>query len=80
MGGTAGTYTVDCGTPATIGCLYGDQVLSVSNVVSGSYRIHVRGAVGTTDCYVNDDTFAVPAQGMTLTRTLNLAKTTGTCM
>jgi hypothetical protein len=79
MGGTASTYTVNCGAPTTIGCLYSDQVLSATNLASGSYRIHVRGPVGTSDCYVNDDMFSVPALGMTLTRTLNLAKVTGTC-
>lgn len=76
--GTAGTYVVNCGTPATIGCLNADQVLSVANVASGSYRVHIRGTSGT-DCYVNNDSFNVPALGMTLTRTLNLAKTTGAC-
>ncbi len=76
--GTAGTYTVNCNTPATIGCLHADQTLTVSNVPSGVYRIHVRGR-SAPDCYVNDDTFSVPALGMTLTRTLNLAKTTVAC-
>lgn len=76
--GTAGTYTVNCATPATVGCLNADQVLSVADITSGSYRVHVRGR-SAPDCYVNDDSFAVPALGMTLTRTLNLAKTTGTC-
>ncbi|MGE0402231.1 MAG: DUF1833 family protein [Kofleriaceae bacterium] len=76
--GTAGTYTVNCSTPATIGCLDADQVLSVADMASGGYRIHIRGRSGT-DCYVNDDLLAVPALGMTLTRTLNLAKTTGAC-
>ena len=76
--GTPGTYTVNCGTPATVGCLNADQVLSVANVVSGSYRIHIRGRSGG-DCYLNNDTISVPALGMTLTRTLNMAKQTGTC-
>lgn len=76
--GVAGTYVVNCTTPATIGCLHSDQVLSVSNVASGGYRIHVRGRSGT-DCYVNDDSFSVPALGVTLTRTLNLAKTSVAC-
>jgi hypothetical protein len=76
--GTAGTYVVNCGTPATIGCLNTDQVLSVANVASGSYRVHIRGRSGS-DCYINNDTFSVPALGMTLTRTLNLAKQAGTC-
>jgi hypothetical protein len=76
--GTAGDYTVNCGTPATVGCLHADQMLTVANVASGSYRIHVRGRSGT-DCYVNDDTFSIPALGMTLTRTLNLAKTAVAC-
>ncbi|MFN0248758.1 MAG: hypothetical protein ACKV2T_17850 [Kofleriaceae bacterium] len=76
--GTAGTYVVNCATPATRACLYADQVLSVGNVASGSYRIHVRGRSGT-DCYINDDVFSVPALGMTLTRTLNLAKTAVAC-
>lgn len=76
--GIAGTYVVNCGSPATIGCLNADQVLSVSSIPSGRYRIQVRGRSGG-DCYVNDDQLAVPAIGMTLTRTLNLAKTTGAC-
>jgi hypothetical protein len=76
--GTAGTYVVNCGTPTTVGCLNADQILSVANVSSGGYRVHIRGR-SAPDCYVNNDTLQVPALGMTLTRTLNLAKTTGSC-
>lgn len=76
--GTAGTYAVNCTTPVTRGCLYGDQVLTVANLASGTYRIHVRGRSGS-DCYVNNDTLSVPALGMTLTRTLNMSKQTGPC-
>jgi hypothetical protein len=77
-GGTAGTYVVNCGTPNPSVCLHADQTLSVANVVSGGYRVHIRGRSGA-DCYVNNDTLPVPSLGMTTTRTLNLSKTTGTC-
>jgi hypothetical protein len=72
--GTAGTYMVNCSSPTLVSCLHADQRLTVSSVPSGNYRIHVRGnKAGGNDCWTNDDTFAIPALGMTLTRTLNLA-------
>lgn len=76
--GTAGTYTIDCTTPVTTGCLETDQMLSASSVPSDSYTIHVTGLGmdGTTACWTNDDSLQVPAQGQTLTRTLNLAHQT----
>lgn len=68
-----GTYTVDCTTPAVAGCIDSTQALTVSNVPSDGYRIHVTGYVGATACWTNNDSFQVPAQGQMLTRTLNLA-------
>lgn len=78
--GTAGTYVVNCATPAVIGCLHGDQHLTVSDVPSGSHQIHVRGLTADAECtWANDDIFAVPPLGATLTRTLNLAKPVTGC-
>jgi len=71
--GTAGTYVVNCATPALVNCLNSDQRLTVTGVPSGNYRIHVRGnKAGGDNCWINDDVFSVPPLGATLTRTLNL--------
>ena len=72
----AGSYTVDCQTPAVGPCIESDQNLTVSGVPSDSYRIHVRGRIGAINCFLNDDSLSVPTSGMTLTRTLNLAQQT----
>jgi hypothetical protein len=76
--GTAGTYTIDCTTPVTTGCLESDQTLTASGVASDNYTIHVSGLIGTTACWTNGDSLQVPPTGQTLTRTLNLARQTGT--
>lgn len=62
-----------CTTPMIGGCIEATETLSVASLPSGPYRIHVRGKKGATDCWTNDDMFAVPPQGASLTRTLNLA-------
>lgn len=77
--GTAGTYVVDCASPATIGCLHADQRLTVAGVPSGNHQIHVVGNTGTTSCWRNDDSFAIPPLGATLTRTLNLVEAMTGC-
>ncbi|HVK83266.1 MAG TPA: hypothetical protein VM513_04115 [Kofleriaceae bacterium] len=77
--GTAGTYVVDCATPATIDCLHDDQRLTVTGVPSGNHQIHVRGNTATTSCWTNDDSFAIPPLGATLTRTLNLVEAMTGC-
>lgn len=71
----AGTYATDCTTPAdyTGGCIESDQVLSVANVPSDAYTIHVRGKIASTSCWANNDFMQVPPLQKTLTRTLNLA-------
>jgi hypothetical protein len=69
----AGSYTVNCQTPAIGPCIESDQELTVSGIPSDSYRIHVRGRIGANNCYLNDDSFQVPTNGAVLTRTLNLA-------
>ncbi|HEU0031570.1 MAG TPA: hypothetical protein VFQ53_13115 [Kofleriaceae bacterium] len=70
----ASTYTVNCATPVVGPCIESDQKLTVSNVPSGGYQIHVRGKVGTTDCWINDDGLAVPPLSKILKQTLNLGQ------
>lgn len=76
-GAQTGTYTVNCAAPAVAPCLETDETLSVAAMPSGPYTMHVRGKVGATDCWKNDDALQVPAQSKTLTTTLNLARQTG---
>jgi hypothetical protein len=78
-GTTIDTYTVNCAAPNNIGCIEKDETLTATNVPSGPYTIHIRGKIGATDCFTNDDSLAVPAQGKSLTRTLNLAATKPSC-
>lgn len=68
-----GTYTIDCNTPVTFGCIEADQTISASGVPSDGYTIHVTGKIGTKSCYINNDTIQVPPLDITLMRTLNLA-------
>ena len=72
-----GTYTVDCTTPANAGCIDQTQMLTVMGVPSDNYTIHVKGMVGGATCWTNNDSLQVPAQGMSQTKTLNLAYATG---
>lgn len=73
----AGTYTVNCNTPAVIPCIEADQTLSATGVAADAYQIHVKASAGT-DCYSNNDALQVPPLGKTLMRTLNLAFSAGT--
>jgi hypothetical protein len=73
-----GSYIVNCTSPAVTTCIENDEQLTVSGIPSGPYTIHVRGKVGAVDCWVNDDSFQVPAQGKTLNQMLNLVSQTGT--
>jgi len=73
-----GTYTVDCANPAVAGCIDANQTLTVTSVPSDGYTIHVKGYVGATQCWSNNDGLQVPAQAQTLTKTLNLAYATST--
>ena len=69
-----GTYTAnDCASPAVTRCINAGETLTVSSLPSGPYQIHIRGKKGTLDCWTNDDSLRVPPQGLTLSRTLNLA-------
>jgi hypothetical protein len=78
-GAPNGTYTVSCTAPSVATCIEGDETLTASDVPSGAYQIHIRGKRDATDCFRNDDSLSLPAQGKTLTRTLNLAPTTPSC-
>ena len=69
-----GTYAVSCTAPAIAPCIEADQRLTAMNVPSDAYTIHIRGRVGATECWTNDDPLQVPAQGRVLSRTLNLTK------
>jgi len=79
MGGTAGTYVVDCVSPAVAPCIERDQELTVSGVTSGAYAINVRASQGGTLCYTNVDQLPVPPLGRELMRTLNLGSVTPAC-
>lgn len=71
-----GSYTIDCNTPMTFGCIEADQTISASGVPSDGYTVHVTGKIGTKNCYINNDTIQVPPLDKTLVRTLNLALNT----
>lgn len=70
-----GSFTADsCTSPAIGPCIESSETLTVATLPSGPYQIHVRGKNnGTQECWTNDDMFAVPPQGGSLIRTLNLA-------
>jgi hypothetical protein len=74
----AGTYTVDCAAPVLGPCIEHDQHLTATGLRSGNYTVHVRGKIGAADCYLNNDSFAVPPLGHSLMSTLNLGFATGT--
>jgi hypothetical protein len=73
-----GSYTVNCSSPQVASCIETDETLTVTDVPSGAYTIHVRGKVGAVDCWNNDDTLQVPPQGKVLSETLNLGFQTRT--
>ena len=69
-----GSYTVNCASPMIAPCIENDQRITATNVPSGGYVIHVRGKIGATDCWTNDNGLQVPPLGMNLQRTLSLVK------
>lgn len=71
-----GAYTIDCTTPVVRGCIEADQTLTATGIASDAYTIHVRGKVGTKDCYINNDSIQVPPLQKTLQRQLNLSQQT----
>jgi hypothetical protein len=71
-----GTYTINCTSPVVTGCIESTQTLTASGIASDAYTIHVRGRIGTKDCYINNDSVQVPPLQKTLTRQLNLAQQT----
>ncbi|HUS27894.1 MAG TPA: hypothetical protein VMZ53_05280 [Kofleriaceae bacterium] len=75
---TGGTYTIDCTTPVTFGCIESDQTITASGVTSDGYTMHITGFVGSTACWLNNDSVQVPPLDKTLQRTLNLAQQTTT--
>ena len=77
MTNPAQTYTIDCTTPVVTNyCIENDQQITVTNVPSDGYTLHIRGKVNGLDCWKNDDNLQVPPLDKTLTRTLNLARQT----
>jgi hypothetical protein len=72
-----GSYSVNCSSPQIASCIENDETLTVSSMPSGQYTIHVRGKLGAADCWVNDDSLTVPAQGKARIETLNLAFQSG---
>jgi hypothetical protein len=75
---TLGSYQVNCSSPQVASCIENDETLTVSSMPSGPYTIHVRGKIGAVDCWANDDSLTVPAQGKARIETLNLAFQAGT--
>lgn len=71
----AGSYTIDCTTPAVTGCIENDQQLMATSVPSDSYTFDVRGKTAGVDCWKNTDGVKIPANGATKTTSLNLAPT-----
>jgi hypothetical protein len=72
----AGSYTVNCASPTVAPCIESDQKMTVSGVPSGNYAIHIRGKIGATDCWINNDSLKVPPLSKVLKATLNLAHQT----
>ena len=68
----AGTYTIDCTTPASTPCIDNDQEITARGVPSDKYTFHIQGNVGAAACWNNSDQVTVPPLGGTLTTTLNL--------
>ena len=68
----AGTYTVNCTTPTVGPCIEADQLLTATNVPSDNYTVHVKGNIGASTCWSNNDSLQLPPLGQTLMRTLNL--------
>lgn len=64
-GGTAGTYTTDCTTPAAYPtCIEDDQTITVAPTLpSGTYRMAITGFVGADACWTRNPQFNVPAGG-----------------
>ena len=68
----AGTYTINCTTPATTPCIESDQEITAMGVPSDKYTFHIQGNVGAAACWTNSDQVTVPPLSGTLTTTLNL--------
>jgi hypothetical protein len=73
-----GTYTVDCANPVSGPCIDEMSALTASSVPSDNYTIHIKGNIGATTCWTNNDSLQVPAAGQTRTQTFNLAYAMGT--
>ncbi|CAN5922693.1 hypothetical protein BH11MYX3_BH11MYX3_35770 [soil metagenome] len=74
-----GTYTVNCTNATIVPCIEADQALTATGVPSGGYQVHVRGKIGSADCWANDDSMSIPPLARELVRTLNLGATATPC-
>lgn len=75
-GKPAATYVANnCDLPVLGPCIENDQTVTVSGVDTNNYQLAVRGSIGATPCFQNNDVLMVPPIGATLTRTLNLGRT-----
>lgn len=74
--GAPTTYTINCTTPVVTGCIESTTAITAT-VPADNYQIHVRGRQAANECFINDDSIRVPPNSGTLTRTLNLAATSG---
>lgn len=74
--GAGGSYTINCNTPTTFGCIENDQTITASNISSDGYTMHIKGFIGANACWLNSDMIAVPPLDKTLQKTLNLTQQT----
>jgi hypothetical protein len=58
--------------PQVVSCIERDETLTVDDIDSGPYVIHVGGLIGPIQCWVGDDVLSVPA-GASLVKSLELA-------
>jgi hypothetical protein len=68
----AGTYTINCTTPASAPCIDSDQELTAVGIPSDKYTFHIQGNTAGATCWTNNDQVTVPPLDGTLTTTLNL--------
>jgi hypothetical protein len=77
-GMTVGTYAVRCDSPSIASCIETDETLSIDDIESGAYLVHVGGRLGPVRCWSGDDVLSAPAGGA-LAKTIQLTKTVSGC-
>jgi hypothetical protein len=76
--GPPAMYTGTCPTPTNGACVENDQMISVTGLVSGSYRLQITGRYLGTACWTGERTFRVPTDDGTVTTDVGLSYMTMT--